>query len=151
MKSRGGFASLLLLSVIFFLISLVEAIQLIPWWWILFLRCELCHHLRTALADNSLIMIQTSDAWIHGIFVRPFFPRCHPFPSPCMLNKNLYLSCICCSLCISLIVSESVSSRREHENEGRLEKAEINRTGAYSSSVCVCGGLVVNIGFLEYL
>ena len=52
---------------------------------------------------------------------------------------------------VPLIVSESVSSRREHENEGRLEKAEINRTGAYSSSVCVCGGLVVNIGFLEYL
>ena len=94
----------------FFLISLVEAIQLIPWWWILFLRCELYHHLlRLPLPDNSLIMMLTVPPWIQTISWRPFFPLCHPFPLPCMLDKNLIWSCISCSLCFSLVVSESIN------------------------------------------
>jgi hypothetical protein len=70
------------------------------------LHDELYHHLRPALTDNSLIMIQTSAPWLQRISSRPFFPRCHPFPLPCcMLDKNLIWSCTCCSLCFSLIVS----------------------------------------------
>ena len=104
----------------FFLISLVEAIQPIPWWSILFLHCELYHHLlRLPLPDNSLIMMLTVPPLMQRIFWRPFFPRCHPFPLPCMLDKNLIWSCISCSLCFSLVVSESINFSRRDGNMTR--------------------------------
>ena len=65
--------------------------------------------LRLPLPDNSLIMMLTVPPLMQRIFWRPFFPRCHPFPLPCMLDKNLIWSCISCSLCFSLVVSESIS------------------------------------------
>ena len=54
---------------------------------------------------------------------------------------------------VPLIVSESVSSRRGHENEGSLEKAETNIERAHIVVLVVCACVVDwwSIGFLEYL
>ena len=133
MKSRGGFASLLLLSVVFFLISLVEAIQPIPWWSILFLHCELYHHLlRLPLPDNSLIMMLTVPPLMQRIFWRPFFSSVPPISTPLHarqeLNLELYFLLVMFFLGCFWIDQFSVDGTGTWQ--GSLEKAK-TRTGAH--------------------
>ena len=124
----------------FFLISLVEAIQPISWWSILFLHCELYHHLlRLPLPDNSLIMMLTVPPLMQRIFWRPFFSSVPPISTPLHarqeLNLELYFLLVMFFLSCFWIDQFSVDGTGTWQ--GSLEKAK-TRTGAHiHDELCV--------------
>ena len=155
MKSRGGFASLLLLSVIFFSYlsrgghpanSLM--MNLVPPLWTLspsppapsaWQFPDHDAHRTTVNAENLLVTILSSVP-----------PISTPLHARQELNLELYFLLVMFFLSCFWIDQFSVDGTGTWQ--GSLEKAK-TRTGAHiymMSCVCVCGGLVVNrISFLN--